>query len=429
MTRIKSEEIFEKAKTLLVGGVNSPVRAFGAVGGNPPVITSGKGCSVTDVDGNNYIDYVCSWGPLILGHCHPEVVEVLERVVRTGTSFGALTEREVGFASQIQKAFPSIERIRLTSSGTEATLSAIRLARAVTGREKIVKFEGGYHGHGDSLLAKAGSGVATLGLPDSPGVPSALAELTLTVPFNDPVALSEVFRKHQNELACVLVEPIPGNMGCVPPEPGFLPQLRKLSQEQGTLLIFDEVISGFRVAYGGAQELYGIRPDLTTLGKIIGGGLPVGAFGGSAKIMDQLAPLGPVYQAGTLSGNPLAVAAGMKTLEILHRPGTYERLEQTGARLANGMKEAASNVGVNWVVNRVGSMFTGFFMDGPVKNYASAKQSNTREFARFFRSMLSHGIYVAPSQFELMFVSLAHGEQQIRRTIKAAQAAFIDLAP
>ena len=316
MPRTKSEEIFEKAKTLLVGGVNSPVRAFGAVGGNPPVIASGKGCYVTDVDGNNYIDYICSWGPLILGHCHPEVVEVLERVIRTGTSFGALTEREVAFAAQIQKAFPSIERIRLTSSGTEATLSTIRLARAVTGRDKIVKFEGGYHGHGDSLLAKAGSGVATLGLPDSPGVPSALAGLTLTVPFNDLGALDETFRKHQNELACVLVEPIPGNMGCVTPEPGFLLRLRKLSQEQGTLLIFDEVISGFRVAYGGAQELYGIRPDLTTLGKIIGGGLPVGAFGGSAKIMDQLAPLGPVYQAGTLSGNPLAVAAGMKTLEI-----------------------------------------------------------------------------------------------------------------
>ena len=428
MPGTKSQEIFEKAQKLLVGGVNSPVRAFRAVGGDPPVIASGKGCRVTDVDGNIYIDYVCSWGPLILGHCHPEVIETLERVIRTGTSFGALTEREVEFAARIHEAFPSIERVRLTSSGTEATLSAIRLARAATGRDKIVKFEGGYHGHGDSLLARAGSGVATLGLPDSPGVPAALAALTLTIPFNDVSALEESFQKHRNELACVLVEPIPGNMGCVPPEPGYLSRLRELTREQGTLLIFDEVITGFRVAYGGAQELYGIQPDLTALGKIIGGGLPVGAFGGAAKIMEQLAPLGPVYQAGTLSGNPLAVAAGMKTLEILHRAGTYERLEQLGARLAEGMQQEASRAGVKWIGNRVGSMLTGFFTADPVRDYASAKRSDPEAFARYFRSMLSRGVYLAPSQFELAFVSLAHGEPEIQQTLEAARAAFGELA-
>ena len=420
----KSKEIFEKAQKVLVGGVNSPVRAFRAVGGAPPVMASGKGATVTDVDGNTYIDYLGSWGPLILGHCLPEVVEELEKVLRTGTSFGACTEREVLFAEKITEAFPSIERVRLTSSGTEATLSAIRLARAATGRDKILKFEGGYHGHGDSLLTKAGSGVATLGLPDSPGVPKALAELTLTVPFNNVSALEEAFARHRNEIACALVEPIPGNMGCVPPESGLLAKLRELTAEQGTLLIFDEVITGFRVAYGGAQELFGIQPDLTALGKIIGGGLPVGAFGGPANIMEQLAPLGPVYQAGTLSGNPLAVAAGMKTVEILRRPGAYERLEELGTKAADGLEKEAAKAGVPYTMNRVGSMFTGFFTSEPVRDYETAKKSDTEAFARFFRSMLSQGVYIAPSQFELGFVSLAHTDAEIEKTAAAARTAF-----
>ncbi len=423
-----SKRIFEKAQRLLVGGVNSPARAFRAVGDNPPVIVSGKEARVTDVDGNTYIDFLGSWGPLILGHCHPEVVEALERVLHTGTSFGACTEREVDFAERIVEGFPSMERVRLTSSGTEATLTAIRLARAATGRDKILKFEGGYHGHGDSLLAKAGSGVATLGLPDSPGVPKALAELTLTVPFNDLAALEETFNKYRNDLACALVEPIPGNMGCVPPENGYLARLRELTREQGTLLIFDEVITGFRVAFGGAQELYGVWPDLTTLGKIIGGGLPVGALGGPAKIMELLAPVGAVYQAGTLSGNPLAVAAGVKTLELLRRPGAYERLETLGAKLADGLAREAARAGVPWSVNRVGSMLTGFFTEGPVRDYVSAKRSDTEAFARFFRAMLSGGVYLAPSQFELTFVSLAHGEEEIDEALQVARAAFQELS-
>ena len=432
MTRLsskrKSKEIFEKAQRVLVGGVNSPVRAFRAVGGEPLVMASGKGPNVTDVDGNTYIDYLSSWGPLILGHCRSEVVEELEKVLHTGTSFGACTEREVLFAEKIIEAFPSIERVRLTSSGTEAMLSVIRLARAVTGRDKILKFEGGYHGHGDSLLTKAGSGVATLGLPDSPGVPKALAELTLTVPFNNVSALEEAFAQHKNEIACTLVEPIPGNMGCVPPEPGYLAKLRELTAEQGTLLIFDEVITGFRVAYGGAQELFGIQPDLTALGKIIGGGLPVGAFGGPAKIMEQLAPLGPVYQAGTLSGNPLAVAAGMKTVEILRRPGAYERLEELSAKVVGGLEKEAAQAGVPYKINRVGSMFTGFFTSEPVRDYESAKKSDTEAFACFFRSMLSQGVYMAPSQFELGFVSLAHTDAELEKTAAAARTAFQEVA-
>ena len=323
----KSQVLFAKARRLMPGGVNSPVRAFRAVGGDPLFMASGKGATMTDVDGKSYIDYVLSWGPLILGHAHPEVVEALARAAETGTSFGACTPREVELAERIVEAYPSIERVRLVNSGTEATLSALRVARAATGRDKILKFEGCYHGHGDSLLVKAGSGVATLGLPDSPGVPRALAELTVTVPFNDSAALEEAFHVHRSELAAAIVEPVVGNMGCVPPRPGFLEKLRALTEEQGTILIFDEVMTGFRVAYGGAQKLYKIDPDMTTLGKIIGGGLPVGAYGGKARLMDLVAPAGPVYQAGTLSGNPLAVAAGLKTLEILRRPGIYERLD------------------------------------------------------------------------------------------------------
>jgi glutamate-1-semialdehyde 2,1-aminomutase len=423
----KSHELFQKALSLMPGGVNSPVRAFRAVGGDPVFIARGKGSSITDVDGKNYIDYVLSWGPLILGHCHPEVVEALARATQTGTSFGACTRGEIELAERIRDAYPSIERVRLVNSGTEATLSALRVARAATGRDKILKFEGCYHGHGDSLLVKAGSGVATLGLPDSPGVPRALAELTVTLPFNDVAALEEAFRIHRTQLAAVILEPVVGNSGCLPPQAGFLEKLRKLTAEQGTVLILDEVMTGFRVAYGGAQELYRIQPDLTTLGKIIGGGLPVGAYGGRASLMDWVAPAGPVYQAGTLSGNPLAVAAGLKTLEILRRPGTYERLEVISNQLASGLAAAAAAAGVPLTVNRVGSMFTCFFTHAPVTDYASAKRSDAGRFARFFRSLLERGVYFPPSQFEAAFVSTAHSEADVASTVQAAGKAFEEI--
>jgi len=420
----KSQRLFQKALNLMPGGVNSPVRAFRAVGGDPVFISSGKGSTIVDVDGRSYIDYVLSWGPLILGHCHPEVVEVLARVIERGTSFGACTEAEIELAERIREAYPSIERVRLVNSGTEATLAALRVARAATGREKILKFEGCYHGHGDSLLVKAGSGVATLGLPDSPGVPRALAELTVTVPFNDVAALDEAFRVHANQLAAVILEPVVGNAGCIPPQAGFVEQLRKLSAGQGTVLIFDEVMTGFRVAYGGAQERFGIQPDLTTLGKIIGGGLPVGAYGGKASLMDWVAPAGPVYQAGTLSGNPLAVAAGLKTLEVLRRPGTYEGLEATSSQLASRLAAAAAKAGVALTVNRVGSMFTCFFTGEPVTDYASAKRADTTKVARVFRSLLNRGVYFPPAQFEAAFVSTAHGASDVAATTEAAAEAF-----
>ncbi len=424
----KSQELFRKALQLLPGGVNSPVRAFRAVGGDPIYFASGKGSRLTDVEGRSYIDYVLSWGPLILGHCHPEVMEALERVLKTGTSFGACTPAEVELAERIREAFPSVERVRLVNSGTEATMAALRLARATTGREKILKFEGCYHGHGDSLLVKAGSGVATLGLPDSPGVPRALAALTITVPFNDVGALEEAFALHRNELAAVILEPVVGNMGCVPPRPGFLEKLRVLTAEQETVLIFDEVMTGFRVAYGGAQELYHIQPDLTTLGKVIGGGLPVGAYGGKAALMDQIAPAGPVYQAGTLSGNPLAVTAGLKTLEILCRPGTYERLNAATARLTDGFEREANHAGVAVVINRVGSMFTAFFTEDAVTDYASTKKSDPARFGKFFRALLERGVYFPPSQFEAAFVSLAHTEQDIALTLQATSEGLRNLA-
>ena len=409
------------------GGVNSPVRAFHAVGGDPIFIASGRGPRVKDVDGNEYLDYVGSWGPLILGHCHPDVMDAVARVLETGTSFGACTEAEVELAEEITKAVPSIERVRLVNSGTEATLSALRLARAATGRDKILKFEGCYHGHADSLLVKAGSGVATLGLPDSPGVPRALAEMTLTVPFNDKQALTRAFDAHPREIAAVIVEPVSGNMGCVPPAPGFLEALRDLTEKQGTVLIFDEVMTGFRVAYGGAQALYGIKPDLTTLGKIIGGGLPVGAYGGKAALMDMVAPAGPVYQAGTLSGNPAAVAAGLKTLEIIRRPGTYERLEALTAKLASGLAGEARKAGVVTNVNRVASMLTLFFAGGPVVDFASAKKSDPPAYGAFFRVSLDQGVYFPPSQFEAAFISIAHAESDIEATIRAAGAALSSL--
>ena len=425
--RTKSAELFAKALRLMPGGVNSPVRAFRAVGGDPVFIASGKGSRITDVDAASYIDYVGSWGPLIVGHCHPEVMDALEKTLSTGTSFGASTAGEVELADAVHQAFPSVERVRLVNSGTEATLSALRVARAATGREKILKFEGCYHGHADSLLVKAGSGVATLGLPDSPGVPRALAELTLTAPYNDLGALEEMFRVHRNELAAAIAEPVAGNMGCVPPLPGFLERLRDLTAEQGAVLIFDEVMTGFRVGYGGGQQRYGIRPDLTTLGKIIGGGLPVGAYGGKAALMDLVAPAGPVYQAGTLSGNPLAVAAGIKTLELLRRPGFYERLSAVSEELTAGLASEAARAGVVLTLNRVGSMFTAFFSPGPVTDYASARKSDTAAFGRFFRTLLDRGVYFPPSQFEAAFVSAAHTAEDLALTLEAARYAFAGL--
>lgn len=427
LMRLKSQELFRKALRLMPGGVSSPVRAFRGVGGEPVYISSGRGSRMTDVDGHSYIDYVGSWGPLILGHCHAEVVEAIARALESGTSFGASSAGEVDLAERIQKAFPSMERVRFVNSGTEATLSALRVARAATGREKILKFEGCYHGHSDSLLVKAGSGVATLGLPDSPGVPRALAALTLTLPFNDFAALEETFRTQRNELAAVIVEPVVGNMGCVSPSAGFLEKLRARTAEQGTVLIFDEVMTGFRVAHGGAQQLFGITPDLTTLGKIIGGGLPVGAYGGKTTLMDLVAPAGPVYQAGTLSGNPLAMAAGSKTLEVLSRPGVYERLEALSAKLKTGLRAEADRTGVALTVNRVGSMLTPFFTPDPVVDYASAKKSDTAAFGRFFHSLLDRGIYLPPSQFEAAFVSTAHTEADIEQTVLAAGEAFQQL--
>ncbi len=423
----KSQQLFQQALARIPGGVNSPVRAFRAVGGDPVFVERGEGSRIFSVDGRSFVDYVMSWGPLILGHAHPEVIEEITRVARGGTSFGACTEAEVRLAERIADAFPSVERVRLTSSGTEATMSALRVARAATGRDKILKFDGCYHGHADSLLVKAGSGVATLGLPDSPGVPRVLAELTITVPFNDINALERAFAAHPNQLAAVIVEPVAGNMGCVPPQPGFLAMLRQLTTQHGTILIFDEVITGFRVARGGAQELFGIKPDLTTLGKIIGGGLPVGAYGGIAGLMDLVAPAGPVYQAGTLSGNPLAVAAGLKTLEIISRPGFYERLEAISSHLEAGLCSAAQNEGVPLTVNRVGSMLTPFFTPGPVRDYSAARRSDTASFARFFRALLDRGIYWPPSQFESAMVSAAHSSADVEQTIAAASEAIRQL--
>jgi glutamate-1-semialdehyde 2,1-aminomutase len=414
----RSEELFARALTHIPGGVNSPVRAFRSVGGKPLFISRGEGSRIWDVDGREYIDYVGSWGPLLFGHRPPEVLDALETVLAIGTSFGAPTEREVELAELICRLVPSVEKVRLVNSGTEATMAAIRLARAFTGRERIVKFDGCYHGHGDSLLVKAGSGVATLGLPDSPGVPQGLAELTSVLPFNDTGALEKEFAARGSDVACVIVEPIVGNMGCVPPRPGYLEAMREITKRHGALLIFDEVMTGFRVAAGGAQELYGIAPDLTTLGKVIGGGLPVGAYGGRAEIMDKVAPSGPVYQAGTLSGNPLAVAAGLATLRRIERENPYPKLEALGARLEAGL--SLSNVRIN----RVGSMFTVFFTGQAVIDFATAKMCDTQRFGLYFRSMLEQGIYLAPSQFEAAFISAAHTVSDIDETVRAARKAF-----
>jgi glutamate-1-semialdehyde 2,1-aminomutase len=422
----RSEELFARALELMPGGVNSPVRAFRGVGGTPRFIQSAKGATMTDVDGRIYIDYVGSWGPMILGHADAEVADALTEAVAHGTSYGAPNEFEIEIAEEIIDAVPSIEMVRMVNSGTEATMSAIRLARGVTGRDKLIKFEGCYHGHADSLLVKAGSGVATLGLPDSPGVPAALARNTITVPYNDPEALAEVFSRH-HDIAAVIVEPVVGNMGCVPPQDGFLQTVRQLTSNNRALLIFDEVMTGFRVARGGAQELYGVMPDITTLGKIIGGGLPVGAYGGRKDLMNHIAPAGPIYQAGTLSGNPLAMVAGLVTLRRLRDRSIYERLEQSSARLCAGLVKAASDAGIQTVTNRVGSMWTTFFSAGPVTDWTSANKSNRELYGRFFHAMLDEGIYLAPSQFEAAFVSLAHDEETIDRTVLAAHNSFARL--
>jgi glutamate-1-semialdehyde 2,1-aminomutase len=417
MTHSKSDALFQRALALIPGGVNSPVRACRSVGSNPPFIARGEGSHIFDADGNDYIDYVGSWGPLLLGHRHPEILAALDRALTLGTSFGAPTEQEITLAEAICRAVPSIEMVRLVNSGTEATMSAIRVARGFTGRDLIVKFEGCYHGHVDSLLVKAGSGLATLGIADTRGVPKAFADTTIALPYNSPDAVEAAFRARGSEIAAVIVEPVVGNMGCVPPQPGYLEALREITARHGALLIFDEVMTGFRVAFGGAQQRYNIRPDLTTLGKVIGGGLPVGAYGGRRDIMSQVAPAGPIYQAGTLSGNPLAVAAGLAMLRHLEaHPEIYDRLEQHGAALA-----AAAPAGVT--VNRVGSMFTFFFTDQPVTDYESAKRSDTAKFGRFWCSMLDQGVYLAPSQFEAAFLSAAHTESDIQNTIAAARRA------
>lgn len=425
MNTKESQALFQRAVEVIPGGVNSPVRAFRAVGGNPLFIARGEGAYLYDVDSNRYLDCIGSWGPLLFGHVPPRVREALRRQIERGTSFGAPTALEVEMAEAICRAVPSCEKVRLVSSGTEATMAAIRAARGYTGRAKVVKFEGCYHGHGDSLLAKAGSGVATFGLPDSAGVPPNLTADTATLPFNAISAVEALFSAHGSEIACVILEPVVGNMGCVPPQPGFLEKLRELTHQSGAILIFDEVMTGFRLARGGAQERYAVVPDMTTLGKVIGGGLPMGAYGGRQEIMDCVAPVGPVYQAGTLSGNPLAVAAGLETLKMIEEdPGVYARLEQRGVRVAEGLREAARAAGIPATVNQVGSMFTLFFTEGPVTDYASAKRSDTERFARFFRRMLERGVYLPPSQFEAAFLSDAMTEADGEHLLNAARAAL-----
>ncbi len=417
----KSGQLFQEAEAYIPGGVNSPVRAFRAVGGKPLFICSGKGSKIIDADGNEYIDYVCSWGPLILGHAHPNVVRAITEAAKQGTSFGAPTEHETELACLICEAIDSVEQVRLVNSGTEATMSAIRLARGVTGRDKIIKFNGCYHGHVDSLLVKAGSGATTLGIPDSPGVTRGTSSDTVGLEYNNLDAVEHVFRREGDRIAAVIVEPVAGNMGVVPPRPGFLEGLRELTRKSGALLIFDEVITGFRLAYGGAQARYGIQPDLTTLGKIIGGGLPVGAYGGARQIMQAIAPTGKVYQAGTLSGNPLAVSAGLATLRIMKEHGVYERLEQMGAVLEDGLRDAAREAGVNAYCTRVGSMLCTFFTDQPVLDYRTALTASVEKYRQFFHGMLQRGVYLAPSQFETCFISLAHTDEDIAKTLSAVR--------
>jgi glutamate-1-semialdehyde 2,1-aminomutase len=421
----QSRKLQKRAEQFIPGGVNSPVRAFRAVGGDPPYIVRGEGSHIWDADGNEYVDYIGSWGPLILGHAAPTVVEAVISAARKGTSFGASTPAEADLAELVISAFPHMQKVRFVSSGTEATMSAIRLARAYTKRKYIVKFEGCYHGHADALLVKAGSGVATLGIPGSAGVPEEFTQFTLALPYNDICALDQAFEKFKHQIACIIVEPVVGNMGCVAPARGYLEALRAITSHDKALLIFDEVMTGFRLAYGGAQELYAIKPDLTTLGKVIGGGLPVGAYGGPSEMMDLVAPLGPVYQAGTLSGNPLAMAAGYATLSYLREhKDVYAKLEKLAAEVVAGVAAAAKDAGVTMCHNRVGSMFTWFFTEGPITDWTSAAKSDTEAFGRFFRAMLENGIYLPPSQYEAAFMSAAHTEHDVQQTIAAARQAF-----
>jgi glutamate-1-semialdehyde 2,1-aminomutase len=424
MNRKKSIALYRRALGLIPGGVNSPVRAFKAIGIPPTFIEKARGSKLWDIDGNEYIDYVGSWGPMIMGHAHPKIVSALKKTALKGTSFGAPTPLEVDLANEVRKAFPSMEMVRMVSSGTEAVMSAIRVARGYTGRNKILKFEGCYHGHGDSLLVKAGSGAITFGVPDSLGVPEDVAKHTLTAPYNDLEKVKVLVNQYPDQIACIIVEPIAGNMGAVPPARGFLEGLRRICDEKGILLLFDEVITGFRVAYGGAQELYGIKADLTCLGKIIGGGLPVGAYGGKENIMDRVAPMGGIYQAGTLSGNPMAMTAGLATLEILKTKKVYKDLGKKTVYLVEKINESAEERGIPITVNHATGLLTLFFTEGSVSDYATAKMSNTKRFAQFFIEMMEQGIYLPPSQFEAWFISLAHTQKDLDRTIEACDKAF-----
>jgi glutamate-1-semialdehyde 2,1-aminomutase len=420
----KSKKLFKKATGLIPGGVNSPVRAFKAVGGNPLFISRAKGSKIYDADGNSFIDYVLSWGPMILGHAHPRIVRALKKAVDHGTSYGAPTALEVELAERVLKIYPSMDKVRMVNSGTEATMSAIRVARGFTGRDKIIKFEGCYHGHADGLLVKAGSGAMTFGVPDSPGVPKSYAINTITLPFNDINAVKKTIEKEWRSLACVIIEPVVGNVGCVLPKPGFLETIRKLTQKKDILLIFDEVMTGFRVSFGGAQAYYGISPDMTCLGKVIGGGLPVGAYGGRKEIMTMVSPEGPVYQAGTLSGNPLAMTAGIETIKELSMRGVYDKLARKSSMLGEGLVDAARRAGVKMRFYRAGSMFCTYFSDTAIYDYTTAKTSDTAKFSRFFSGMLQKGIYLAPSQFEAGFMSLAHTDRDIENTVRAAYETF-----
>ena len=421
MKTSQSARLFRKAQSIIPGGVNSPVRAFRSVGGIPLAMKKAKGSYLFDVDGNRYLDYVLSWGPMIVGHAHPKVLKALLETIQNGTSFGTPSRQEYELAQLVTKMMPTLQQVRLVNSGTEATMSAIRLARAYTKRDTIIKFEGCYHGHADHLLVKAGSGVATLGIPDSPGVPKVFAQHTLTARYNDIKGIEKLVQKHGEKVACIIVEPIAGNMGVVPPHSEFLPFLRAITKKYGIVLIFDEVMTGFRVLPGGAQALFKIKPDLTCLGKVIGGGLPIGAYGGRKDIMQMIAPAGPVYQAGTLSGNPVAVAAGIETLRILNEPGIYDELEKKSKKLADGLGEAAKQAKIPYYQTRVGSMLGGFFIKGSVTDYASAKKSDTVRYAKFFHGMLKEGVYFAPSQFEAAFLSTSHSPGSIRKTIAAAE--------